>query len=105
MVTCILVYFIDEEKFPEAIKYIDPSLALLSIVLILLTSFSLMKTLCIVLFLSKPYKWDIANTLTKEILETYKGDIVGIHEFHIWSLMHGSIVATLHVTYKNTEVI
>jgi len=103
MVTCISVYFIDEEKFPEAIKYIDPSIALFSILLILITSYTLLKTLSIVLLQSKPYKWDIANTLTKEILETYKGDIVGIHEFHIWSLMHGSIVATLHVTYKNTE--
>ena len=28
---------------------------------------------------------------------------MGFHEFHIWSLMHGQIVANLHATFKNTE--
>ena len=42
--------------------------------------------------------------LKEDILQTYQEEILGIHEFHLWSLMHGQIVANLHVTFKNTEV-
>ena len=47
---------------------------------------------------------DSIEKLKEDILQTYKEEILGIHEFHLWSLMHGQIVANLHVTFRNTEV-
>ena len=51
-----------------------------------------------------PTSMDSIEKLKEDILQTYKEEILGIHEFHLWSLMHGQIVANLHVTFRNTEV-
>ena len=104
MVTSVLVYFINEEQHPQAIKYVDPCIALVSIGLIILTSFSLIKRLAIVLLQSMPQSLKNVDKLEEDILRNHHGDILGIHEFHIWSLMHGQIVANLHVTFRNAEV-
>lgn len=103
MVTSVSVYFIDEDQHPRAIKYVDPCIAMVSIGLIIFTSLSLIKKLAIVLLQSLPTSMDSIEKLKEDILQTYQEEILGIHEFHLWSLMHGQIVANLHVTFKNTE--
>ena len=45
MVTCALVYLIDEEAYPNAVKFIDPILALSSIIITIWTSIGLSKKL------------------------------------------------------------
>ena len=103
MVTSVSVYFIDEDQHPEAIKYVDPCIALVSIGLIIFTSLSLIKRLAIVLLQSMPTSMDNIEKLKGDILQTYEEEIVGIHEFHLWSIMHGQIVTNLHVSFKNIE--
>jgi len=103
MVTSVSVYFIDEKQHPRAIKYVDPCIAMVSIGLIIFTSLSLIKKLAVVLLQSLPTSMDSIEKLKEDILQTYQEEILGIHEFHLWSLMHGQIVANLHVTFKNTE--
>ena len=45
MVTCALVYLIDEKLYPNALKFVDPILALTSIIIVMLTSINLSKKL------------------------------------------------------------
>ena len=54
IVTSVSVYLIGEDLHPEAIKYVDPCIALVSIGLIIFTSLSLIKKLAIVLLQSLP---------------------------------------------------
>ena len=63
-----------------------------------------MKRLGIVLLQSLPSTIDNVEKLKNEIFEKYPEEVIGIHEFHLWSLMHGQVVANLHVSYRDTEV-
>ena len=100
MVTTVLVYFIDEHSHPEAIKYIDPCISLLSILIIVITSWPLSHKLATILLQNSPVD---VQKLKAEILFTFP-QIFSVHEFHTWSLMHGQIVANLHVTYQSFDV-
>ena len=100
MVTCGLVFFVNEKDHPEAIKYIDPCISIVSILITVLTSWPLSHKLATILLQNSPVD---VQKLKREILFTFP-QIFSIHEFHTWSLMHGQIVANLHVTYKNFEV-
>ena len=100
MVTTGLVFYIDEHEHPEAIKYIDPCISLLSILIIVITSWPLSHKLATILLQNSPVD---VQKLKQEILFTFP-QIFSVHEFHTWSLMHGQIVANLHVTYQSFEV-
>lgn len=49
MVVSALVYLLDEKLYPNAIKFVDPVLALTSIIIIILTSVNLFKELSLIL--------------------------------------------------------
>ena len=100
MVTTALVFFINEDRHPEAIKYIDPCISLLSILIIVITSWPLSHKLATILLQNSPVD---VQKLKAEILFTFP-QIFSVHEFHTWSLMHGQIVANLHVTYQSFDV-
>ena len=97
MLTCGLVFYINEQRHPEAIKYIDPCISLLSIFIVMVTSWPLSHKLAQILLQNSPVD---VQKLKREILFTFP-QIFSVHEFHTWSLMHGQIVANLHVTYEN----
>ena len=49
MIVSALVYLLDENLYPNAIKFVDPVLALTSIIIIILTSVNLFKELSLIL--------------------------------------------------------
>ena len=49
MIVSALVYLIDENLYPNAIKFVDPVLALTSIIIVILTSVNLFKELSLIL--------------------------------------------------------
>lgn len=102
VVTTVGVYYIDEEKYPRAIKYVDPCVALISIGILVACSVSLAGKLAHILLQGIPQHLSVKH-LIKDILAANSTDIDGIHEFHLWSLAPSEIVATLHVTYKSRE--
>ena len=104
MITSILVHFIDETVHEEAIKFVDPCIALASIGIIVLSSLPLGKRLAMILLLGSPDQTDVQK-LSRDIVLKFPGDVLALHEFHVWSLMHSQVVATLHVTYKDIDVI
>ena len=104
MVTSGLVFFINEDRYPRAIKFVDPAIALVSIAFIIMASLSLTKRLALVLLQGTPDCLNVEHLKDEMLKLCSSEDLLGIHEFHIWNLMHGQIVANLHVTYKNKEV-
>jgi len=44
------------------------------------------------------------NLILDELRETFKDDILDIHEFHLWCLVPPTTFATLHVIFKDEEV-
>ena len=100
MLTSGLVYFINEERHPRAIKFVDPCIALVSIGIIIVTSGALIKRLAMILLQCAPI--NVAK-LKQEIKEDFPQ--INVHDFHLWSLMHGEIVGNLHATYTDTQVI
>ena len=45
-----------------------------------------------------------AKSLTEDIQFRFSEDVVDINDLHIWDAMHGQIVATLAITYKDDVV-
>jgi Co/Zn/Cd efflux system component len=103
MITSGLVYFLDEDAYPEAIKYVDPCVALASIGLIVVTSIQLGTRLALLLLQCTPYHLSVSK-MTRDVMFRFADDVHDIHDFHVWSLVHTEVVASLHVTYKNFEV-
>lgn len=104
MLTSILVHFIDETVHEEAIKFVDPCIALASIGIIVVSSLPLGKRLAMILLLGTPDRLADVKKLSGDIVLRFHGDVLALHEFHIWSLMHSQVVATLHVTYRDYDV-
>ncbi len=103
MVTSVLVLLVDEDEYPNAIKYIDPCVALASIALIVMSSVPLGQRVSGILFQSFPDHMSVAK-LKQDIMLNFDEDVADIHEFHVWSLDHSEVVGTAHVIYTNQEV-
>ena len=101
MVASGLVYSLDEESYPKVIKFVDPCLALASVAFLVLTSISLIKSLALILLQASDF--DVGK-IKKAVLDKFQQEILDIHEFHVWNLMHGQVVANLHVTFLNAKV-
>ena len=70
MVTCALVYLIDEEAYPNAVKFIDPILALSSIIITIWTSIGLSKKLGLTLLQGE---YLLPSYISDNVLETKCG--------------------------------
>ena len=54
VVTCILIYLIDQDKYPNAPKYIDPLMALLTILLLITSSIPMTRKASLILLQGIP---------------------------------------------------
>ena len=104
MIVCGWVYTIDENAYPQAIKFVDPCFALLSISICILTSTKLIKDLSVMLLQGVPTNLPKIEDIEKSILEKCATYVINVHEVHIWSLDPNRIMGSLHVTYNNFEV-
>ncbi|XP_055000289.1 zinc transporter 10 isoform X2 [Sorex araneus] len=76
--------------------YIDPSLTIVMVIIILSSAFPLIKETAAILLQMVP-KGVNMEALTSKLL-TVPG-VSSIHEMHIWELIGGKIIATLHIKY------
>ena len=128
MIVSALVYLIDKNLYPNAIKFVDPVLALTSIIIIIFTSVNLFKELSLILLQGRththvkillkiiyvyifynfivgiPKSLPNIEDLKEGILEKCPTTVVNVHEFHIWCLEPNQILCSLHVTYNDFEV-
>ena len=66
MIVSALVYLIDENLYPNAIKFVDPVLALTSIIIIIFTSVNLFKELSLILLQGRTHTCE--NIIKNNIL-------------------------------------
>merc|ERR1712228_80056 len=87
IITSVLVYLIDQSSYPNAIKYLDPAMALLTIAFLIVTSIPIAKKTSLILLQSLPEEWDNVELLCKDLKETFVDQIVAMHEVHVWCLV------------------
>ena len=104
MLTCLLVYCLDEKKFPDAIKFIDPCLALLALSIIIVMSINLLNNLTLILLQGIPKHIPKTEKIKEEIFKQCVNDVKQVHEFHIWCPEPNRVIATVHVMFYNFEV-
>ncbi|XP_019321199.1 zinc transporter 10 isoform X2 [Panthera pardus] len=77
--------------------YIDPSLTVIMVAIILSSAFPLIKETAAILLQMVPKGVNMEELMSK--LSAVPG-ISGVHEVHIWELISGKIIATLHIKYR-----
>ncbi|KAL6037025.1 hypothetical protein STEG23_030140 [Scotinomys teguina] len=77
--------------------YIDPSLTVIMVIIILSSAFPLIKETAVILLQMVPKGVSMEELMSK--LSRVPG-ISSVHEVHIWELISGKIIATLHVKYQ-----
>ncbi|GAB1285838.1 Zinc transporter 10 [Apodemus speciosus] len=81
--------------------YIDPSLTVVMVIIILSSAFPLIKETAVILLQMVPKGVNMEELMSQ--LSTVPG-ISSVHEVHIWELISGKIIATLHIKHqKGTE--
>lgn len=79
---------------PCWVLYLDPTLCLIMVAILLYTTFPLLKESTLILLQSVPKQIDM-QTLDKK-LRNLEG-VLAVHELHIWQLAGNRIIATAHV--------
>ncbi|XP_047375784.1 zinc transporter 10 isoform X2 [Sciurus carolinensis] len=77
--------------------YIDPSLTVVMVIIILSSAFPLIKETAVILLQMVPKGVNMEELMSK--LSTVPG-ISSLHEVHIWELISGKIIATLHIKFQ-----
>lgn len=77
--------------------YIDPSLTIIMVIIILSSAFPLIKETAVILLQMVPKGIKVEELMSK--LSAVPG-ISSVHELHIWELVSAKVVATLHIKYQ-----
>ncbi|XP_053164896.1 zinc transporter 10 isoform X1 [Hemicordylus capensis] len=80
--------------------YIDPSLTIIMVFIILSSAFPLIKETATILLQMVPKSVNM-QVLTNKLSEV--PGVSSIHEVHVWELVHGKNIATLHVKCLSTS--
>jgi len=87
----LLIHFFPKSNW---VKYIDPSVSLIIVILILITTVPLVKRLIIILLQSTPQ--GINTTSLREKIMQLDG-IINAHDLHVWQLVDDLIIASIHL--------
>lgn len=96
IVSALIIWFADGDwKY-----YIDPSMSIMMVIIILSTTIPLLKESAFILLQTVPSHVNVENII--EQLEQMDG-IYGVHECHIWQLAGNRIVASAHIRCHGIE--
>lgn len=77
--------------------YIDPSLTVVMVIIILSSAFPLIKETAVILLQMVPRGVNMEELMSKLCAVP---DVSSVHDVHVWELSGGKIIATLHVKYQ-----
>uniref|UniRef100_A0A8D8TQA7 Zinc transporter 10 n=1 Tax=Cacopsylla melanoneura TaxID=428564 RepID=A0A8D8TQA7_9HEMI len=97
MICSIIVYMTDA----SVAKYVDPILAIISALLLLLFSYPYMLDAGYILLQTIPNHIDI-DSLCSELVEAFP-NILNVHEIHVWQLTPSKTVSTAHIIFLNPQ--
>ena len=103
IVTCLIVYLIDQKDYPDAPKYVDPIMALVTIVFLIVSSLPMLKKASLILLQSLPEEMEDVEILCKDLKSAFSKYISDLHEVHVWCLVPTKIYATLHIVFKDED--
>lgn len=83
---------------PDWIKYVDPTLSLILVSIILRSTWPLLIEASLILLQTVPTHIDVDKL--KEQLQKIEG-IIAVHEFHVWQLAGDRIIASAHIRCEN----
>jgi zinc transporter 1 len=86
---------------PGWVMYLDPIISLLISALVFHASIPLVMQATVILLQRAPATVDLAQI--RSILENTPG-VVGIHELHVWELVSGKTIATVHLSFRVSEM-
>jgi len=97
LVACAIVYVYGEDSMVSVM--IDPFLAILSVAILSFTSYPFMLQAGQILLQTTPEYIDVKG-LESELRATFPS-IVNVHDFHVWALTPGRVIATAHLMFAS----
>uniref|UniRef100_A0A098LZG0 Zinc transporter 1 n=11 Tax=Dipsadidae TaxID=1390229 RepID=A0A098LZG0_9SAUR len=95
---------IELEQIPVAgpcwVLYLDPSLCLIMVCILLYTTYPLLKESALILLQTVPKQIDI-RSLNEKLRKL--GNVDAVHELHVWQLAGSRIIGTAHIKCKDPE--
>ncbi|XP_040286320.1 zinc transporter 1 [Bufo bufo] len=82
------------EAGPCWVLYLDPSLCVIMVFILLYTTYPLLKESALILLQTVPKQIDISSL--KQKLRSLEG-VQAVHELHVWQLAESRIIATAHI--------
>jgi len=83
------------------IEYVDPSMSIMLVLIILKTSIPLLKESSMILMQTVPTHLKIQE-MQDRLIDQIPG-VVSVHEFHVWQLAGSKIIASAHVRCNTLE--
>lgn len=77
--------------------YIDPTLSLLMVAIILRSVWPLLQESALILLQTVPTHIQV-DEIQRRLLENVDG-VLAVHEFHVWQLAGDRIIASAHIRY------
>lgn len=101
IISALIIKFVphDPENTKHWTVYIDPTLSVLIIIIITISSVPLFKETSFILLQTIPKHLEIQSIKT-QLLETIP-EVNGIHELHVWRLTNEKIIASAHLSRTN----
>lgn len=101
IISALLIKFVphDPENKKHWTIYIDPTLSVIIVIIITISTIPLFKETSYILLQTIPKHLEI-NRIKKQLLETIP-EINGIHELHVWRLTDEKIIASAHLNRKD----
>ncbi|KAH3886005.1 hypothetical protein DPMN_010006, partial [Dreissena polymorpha] len=94
IISALVIKFVDQDW----VYYIDPSMSLMLVAIILSTTIPLLKQSAMILLQTVPAHIRVKEI--KEEIEQMEG-IEAVHEFHIWQLTGNRVIASAHIQCHN----
>ncbi|XP_033124362.1 zinc transporter 1-like [Anneissia japonica] len=97
IVSALAIHFIESSWT----VYIDPGISIVVVIIIVSTSYPLLKESSMILLQSLPINIDfkdLSSRVKKELSED------NLHEFHVWQLSGDVVIATAHVVFDGNDV-
>ncbi|XP_065210549.1 uncharacterized protein LOC135838729 isoform X2 [Planococcus citri] len=79
-------------------NYVDPTLSLLMVTIILRSVWSLLRETALILLQTFPPHIQV-DEIRSRLLKNFNG-ISAVHEFHVWQLTSDKLIASAHIRYK-----
>ena len=101
IISALIIKFVPHD--PESKKhwtvYVDPTLSIIIVILITISTVPLLKETTYVLLQTVPKNIEVTS-IKKQLLDQVP-EIAGIHELHIWRLTSNAIIATAHLSRRS----